>query len=67
MGTETTFGEWIDFEANKIESMDLRVSEKNRANYMKDQIRGALETSFSRGKDGLTKTDEPRVSGERPT
>lgn len=56
-----TFADWIDFEANRIVSMGLRLPEEDRADYIKVQIQGALKKAFGHGRDGLTETDEPRA------
>ena len=56
-----TFTDWIDFEANRIVGMGLRLPEDGRADYIKVQIQGALKKAFSHGRDGTTETDEPRA------
>jgi hypothetical protein len=56
-----TFAEWIDFEATRIVSMGLRLTEEHRADYIKIQIEVALKKAFDHCKDGLTETDEPRA------
>lgn len=56
-----TFAKWIDFEAARIVRMDLLLSEKHRAEYIKVQMQDALKKAFHHGGDGLTEADEPRA------
>jgi hypothetical protein len=45
-----TFADWIDFEANRIVSMGLRLPEEDRADYIKVQIQAALKKAFGHGR-----------------
>jgi uncharacterized protein YuzE len=55
------FSEWIRFEAGRIISMGLVVSEEHRAGYMRVNIEAALRKAFAHGRDGFTETDPPRA------
>jgi hypothetical protein len=55
------FAEWVEFEAGRIVGKGLRLSEEQRADYIRVQIVGALRKAFAHGQDGLTEIDQPRA------
>lgn len=56
-----TFTEWIDFEADRIVGMGLRVPQEYQADYMRVQIHAALRKALAHGRDGLSDEDPPRA------
>ena len=60
------FAEWINFEAERIVRMIVRIGslapEQHRTDYMILQIQAALKKAFAHGKDALTENDEPRAA-----
>ena len=56
-----TFTEWINFEADRIVSMGLRLPQEHQADYMRIQIVGALRKALAHGRDGLSDDDPPRA------
>ncbi len=56
-----TFAEWINFEADRIVSMGLRVPHEHQADYMRVQIVAALRKALAHGRDGLSDDDPPRA------
>jgi hypothetical protein len=56
-----TFTEWINFEADRIVSMGLRLAPEHQADYMRIQIVAALHKALTHGRDGLSDNDPPRA------
>ena len=56
-----TFTEWINFEADRIVSMGLRLPPEHQADYMRVQIVAALRKALAHGRDGLSDNEPPRV------
>jgi hypothetical protein len=48
-----TFTEWINFEADRIVAMGLRLAPEHQADYMRVQIVGALRKALAHGRDAL--------------
>jgi hypothetical protein len=56
-----TFSEWINFEADRVVRMGLRVPPEHQADYMRVQIVAALHKALAHGRDGLSDDDPPRA------